>query len=264
MNYSMKQLILHIPHASTHIPDKTAYRVSDKVLQAEILKLTDWHTDELFANTIDHIVQAPFSRVFCDVERFADDRREPMAKHGMGVLYQALDDGRPLRRLYPGYRQKVIRDYYLPHHNRLTRMVQDELDRHGHCLIVDAHSFPDAPLKRDPDQSVPRPDFCIGTDPFHTPPGLAERAAAFFRERGYTTEIDRPYKGALVPLSYYNKNPQVQALMLELNRKLYLRPGSSEKSEGFETIKSLIQEFLSRLRKELSSLTLNAEHSTLN
>ncbi|QIA06473.1 N-formylglutamate amidohydrolase [Draconibacterium halophilum] len=66
----MKQLILHIPHASTQIPDYTGFLLSSEALQEEILKLTDWYTDELFANKRDEAIIAPFSRVFCDVERF--------------------------------------------------------------------------------------------------------------------------------------------------------------------------------------------------
>ena len=69
----MKNLILHIPHSSTNIPLKKGYCVSDGLLNQEILKLTDWYTDDLFENEIDSSIKAPFSRIFCDTERFSDD-----------------------------------------------------------------------------------------------------------------------------------------------------------------------------------------------
>ena len=63
-----KKAILHIPHASIHIPSLEGYEVKRDVLNNEILKLTDWHTDDLFYSAIDEVINAPFSRVFCDVE----------------------------------------------------------------------------------------------------------------------------------------------------------------------------------------------------
>ena len=43
----MSQLILHIPHSSISIPLKDGYVVNDDVLNLELLKLTDWHTEDL-------------------------------------------------------------------------------------------------------------------------------------------------------------------------------------------------------------------------
>jgi N-formylglutamate amidohydrolase len=60
-------MILHIPHASANIPDREGFLDEEKV-QAEILKLTDWYTDDLFQSEEAIRLIAPFSRVFCDVE----------------------------------------------------------------------------------------------------------------------------------------------------------------------------------------------------
>lgn len=83
-----QKLILHIPHSSTKIPIMEDYVVSYKTLDDEMLKLTDWYTDDLFYSSEDEMVVAEFSRIFCDPERFADDSMEIMAQYGMGVLYE--------------------------------------------------------------------------------------------------------------------------------------------------------------------------------
>ena len=45
--------------------------------EKEILKWTDWYTDDLFYSNEDHMILAEFSRIFCDAERFAGDSLNP-------------------------------------------------------------------------------------------------------------------------------------------------------------------------------------------
>jgi len=82
MPQKMTRLIIHIPHASTHIPTREGFLVDGARIEKELLTLTDWHTDDLFVDAAgdDHPVAAGSSRIFCDVERFAYDRLEVMAK----------------------------------------------------------------------------------------------------------------------------------------------------------------------------------------
>ena len=42
-------LILHVPHASTHIPFTDGY-LNEETIAREIQLLSDWYTDELFGN----------------------------------------------------------------------------------------------------------------------------------------------------------------------------------------------------------------------
>lgn len=75
----MKKLVVHIPHSSTFIPFYEGYVVDAKTIQNEILKLTDWYTDDLFLSEKDINFVTPFSRIFCDVERFENDEDEVMS-----------------------------------------------------------------------------------------------------------------------------------------------------------------------------------------
>jgi N-formylglutamate deformylase len=111
----MKQLILHIPHSSTQIPLKEGFIVDDDFLQTEILKLTDWFTDDLFTSEEDVQVIAGFSRIFCDPERFSDDKQEIMSQFGMGVLYERSDNGKLIRNINSELRKRILTEYYWPH-----------------------------------------------------------------------------------------------------------------------------------------------------
>ena len=246
----MKKIILHIPHSSVNMPLLDGYIIDADKIHNELVKLTDWYTDELFYSETDSMIIAPFSRIFCDVERFDNDEDEIMSKFGMGVLYESFDDGSLLRKVSPTLRSRIIRDYYWKHHNALLEEVDKQLKNDGSCLIVDCHSYPSKPLIRDLDQTADRPDFNIGTDNYHTPQKLIDASIAYFEQRGYSIGVDWPYKGTIVPLAHYQKNKKVNSIMLEVNRKLYLNEPSNEKSEKYNETKKIIAGFIGMIKNE--------------
>lgn len=242
----MKNMILHIPHSSTIIPFFDGYIDDKQKIIKEIEKLTDWFTDDLFSNEIDDAIITPFSRIFCDVERFTDDKLEVMSKCGMGVLYKNFDDGSLLRTITPELRKRILNEFYWKHHESLSEGVKTHLEANNNCMIVDCHSFPEKALNRALDKSSFRPDFNIGTDTFHTPKELIESAVNFFEELGYSVLVDKPYPGSMVPQLYYRKDKRVKSIMLEVNRKLYLDVG--KKSNGYGNTKTTVQSFLNHIR----------------
>ena len=229
-------VVLHIPHASTHIPPeiRDQFLLSDVDLEAEIQAMTDHGTDELFAGHGDVTVAAEVSRLVVDVERFLDD---PMEAVGMGAVYTRTSQQEPLRRpLSPQEHQALLDHYYHPHHARLTQAVEPG------CLIIDCHSFPGRALPYEDDQSLDRPDFCIGTDDFHTPPELAAVAVDFLESRGYTVAVNRPFAGTMVPARYYRRDTSVRSIMIEINRRLYM-----DDAEGYARTKVVIGELVGAL-----------------
>jgi N-formylglutamate amidohydrolase len=245
----MKNLILHIPHSSTNIPFLDGYVDDENKIQNEIVKLTDWYTDELFFSNTDTMVIAPFSRIFCDVERFENDEDEVMSKVGMGAVYERFDNGDLLRNVTTDLRDQIIKDYYWKHHNTFSDKVKEQLDKSNGCLIIDCHSYPSTPIIRDLDQTSIRPDFNIGIDSYHTPKKLIDVSIAYFEQKGYSLGVDWPYSGTIVPMEYYQKNKTVHSIMLEVNRKLYLNGPSNEKSKQFDETKQVVTGFLEMLKK---------------
>ena len=248
----MKKLILHIPHSSVNIPILEGFTEDADKIQNELIKLTDWYTDELFYSGTDIMVKATFSRVFCDVERFENDQDEIMSKVGMGVLYESCDDGSLLRKVTPALRSRIITDYYWKHHNKFLEEVDKQLINDGSCLIIDCHSYPSKPLLRDLDQTLKRPDFNIGIDKYHTPQKLIDASVAYFEQRGYSIGVDWPYKGTIVPLVHYQKNKKVHSIMLEVNRKLYLKEPLNDKSEKYNETKKIIGGFIEMIKNEIN------------
>jgi N-formylglutamate deformylase len=244
-------MILHIPHASDLIPEemRRPFVLSNDDLKLELRRMTDAFTDELFEHPDTTSIRFPLSRLVVDVERFIDDSKEPMAKVGMGMIYTRTAFGTPLKRPLTSEQKAPLVELYKSHHLKLTNHVQEALAERGGALIVDCHSFPSTPLPCDTNQDTPRPDFCIGTDSFHTPVSYTQAAEQYLQGLGYTVGINQPYAGALVPMKYYQKDPQVAAVMIEVNRRLYMDETTGIKTSSFDAIRSEVQELLAVLRK---------------
>lgn len=239
-------LILHIPHSSAVIPPeyRGEFLLSDAQLSLELARMTDALTDHLFFTRDERLV-FPVSRLVCDPERFRRDADERMAAKGMGAVYTHGSALQPLRR--PADREAVLRRYYDPHHALLDAAAERSVRAFGHCLIVDCHSFSPVPLTYEDDRRPRRPDICLGTDDFHTPPGLAGRCAAYFCGRGLRVELNRPYAGALVPAARFRRDRRVLSIMVEVNRGLYLAPGGTPGAR-FGSVRRTLRGLLRELR----------------
>jgi N-formylglutamate amidohydrolase len=245
-------MILHVPHSSSTIPEELRDQIvlSDEELRMEQCLMTDAFTDELFALPETTMVRFPISRLLVDVERFPDNATEPMSKVGMGMMYTRTAFGKQLRRtLQADEKRNLLTRYYETHHHRLAAEVEEELEQYGKALIVDCHSFASQPLPFEMDQAIPRPEFCIGTDSFHTPGSLTHIAARCIKGMGFTVDINRPYAGSLVPMAYYRKDRLVASIMIEVNRSLYMDELSGIKAHGFDHTKEQIQGILKAIRE---------------
>lgn len=240
----MNKVIVHIPHSSTDIPEeyKNLFVIDDETLNNELLLMTDRYTDEIFKH--ENSVVFPVSRLICDVERFRNEADEEMTAKGMWVCYEKTSGGKPLKNCTENHKNEILTRYYNVHHKKLTETVKLALEEHGECVIVDAHSFSSAPLPHEESQEAPRPDICIGTDDFHTPYQLLEFCKDFFESKGYYVKFNDPFGGTVVPMDYYGKNKQVESVMIEINRSLYMNEQTGEKTDNFETIKQEVSDLL--------------------
>ncbi len=248
-------MLLHIPHASSHIPKDalTHYCVTRAELERQMLLLTDWHTDTLFELAGAARLLAPVNRFVVDVERFSVDSSEPMAKRGMGAVYMCTTDGTALRHpITTREREVLMNAYYWPHHNALDTWATNALSDNQTCLIIDCHSFPSVPLPCDLNQDTDRPDICLGTDEFHTPPALTMALKHHFESAGYRVGIDSPYAGCMVPNACWHQAQNCHSIMIEVNRKLYMDEATGAELPAFEAVKRTVRDALS-LAAELQS-----------
>jgi N-formylglutamate deformylase len=244
--------VLHIPHSSGFIPQEERGKIvlSDDALADEVLKMTDWYTDEIFTSQIKGcwVVRYPFSRLVLDPERFEDESLEVMAARGMGVIYTKTSAGRNLRpEVDSDTRKQMLEKYYVPHHALLSQAISGILSENGKALVIDCHSFPSSPLPYEIDQDANRSDICLGTDQFHTPAWLTEFTKSAFTMKGFSIRVDRPFSGVLVPIEFFRKESAVSGIMIEINRSLYMDEKTGNRLSGFETTKRAVCDVVSEL-----------------
>ena len=242
-----RAIVGHVPHASRHVPaaERARLTVDDATLDGELLRLTDAHTDRLFAWIRDlggTVVVNRTSRLVVDPERFPDDAAEPMARVGQGAVYTRTTDGGRLRPDDPAERSRLLATWFEPYHAALTATVEATLAAFGRCLVIDGHSFATVPLPSEADQDPDRPDVCLGTDGFHTPPALADALALRLRDAGFRVMVDSPFAGTLVPLRWYGTDARVTSVMLEVRRGLYMDEATGEPLRSFDDVAARLEQ----------------------
>jgi len=129
-------LVVHAPHAGTHVPVIARENALDCArMRAELNRLTDWYTADLFQLPGASLCATPVSRLVVDLERYTDDTLEPRAAVGQGVIYTHDSQGQRLRpELAPEQRRQWLDHWYRPWHLQLELDVLGSLHAAPHGL----------------------------------------------------------------------------------------------------------------------------------
>jgi N-formylglutamate deformylase len=261
-------IVLHVPHASTHVPDdvRRGLVLDDAALTRELLASTDHHTDTFVAG-LDRADAFPgvaagrvrlhvnrHSRLVVDPERFLDPEREATEAVGRGAVYTHGHDGLRLRDPdAPGWtvmRADLIAHHFEPYHASIEQLVAGMLETHGECTIVDVHSYPrDAQpyeLAGGLDPASLRPELCIGTDPVHTPGELRDTVAAVAGALGVEIALDTPFSGTFVPTRWLG-DTRVRSVMLEVRRDTYMDEATGALHAGAGRARTLVRDVVAAL-----------------
>lgn len=215
-------MIFHIPHSSPIVPDNMI--VKDR----EILVCTDWHTETIFPD-IDVKMVFPFSRFYCDVERFIGD---PLESIGQGIAYTHYRNGEQFRSITDSEMNEIYA-IYNDWHRALWIEAERQATMLDNVVLVDCHSFNSEQVGIDEENL---PDICIGTNVENSPPeNIIQMVENSFRNDGYSVARNIPYGGAIVASARSN----VYSIMVEINKRTYL-DGYSTMSDNFANLKNTI------------------------
>ena len=195
--------LLHIPHASLKVPSffYDGLTIPKEVFHKYNLKMSDVGVEELFKEVKGKRIKAKYSRLFCDVERFRDDKKEVMSKYGEGIIYTNLYDGTFFHCHHQEYKEKVLK-YYDEYHKNIDQEVENLLKEDQDLLILDCHSFSDEMASYF--FKPPFPDICIGVEKEYYNEKILEKILLEINKRDYSYKINYPYCGSFVPNIIYS------------------------------------------------------------
>ena len=245
------QIIIHVPHSARFIPEDVRRDIllSDVNLETELDSMTDSLTAEIVLHATAGLTNPPtlfmnkFSRLVIDPERFPDER-EVMNKIGMGAVYLKTSTGSQLRKAdFDG--SELIANYFDPYAKAFTELVETTLQKFNEVIIIDFHSYRAEQHINAVNHGQERPPVCIGTDEFHTPPELSQKARSHFSIFGPIV-FNQPYSGTYVPLDFYGTEPRVKSLMLE-NRADLLVDEKLNPGPKFDEYSAVLASFIEAL-----------------
>ncbi len=246
-------VVVHIPHGATALPDdvRAQLLLTDAELAEELRLMTDHHTAQLASDVGRHgatrMVNG-WSRLAVDPERFLDPEIEEMEAVGMGAVYTRTSHGRQLRDLQPGQRDDLLQRHFHHYHAALTDLVTALLEQHGHCVLLDLHSYPTRALPYELHIDGRRPEVDIGTDPDHTPPWLRDLVVEVVTDAGLDHAENTPFAGTFVP-THHLGDPRVSSVMLEIRRDTYLDEDTARPHAGAARVRDLVTDCVARCQR---------------
>lgn len=214
------EIIMHFPHSSLDVSPSFWEDVSiSKEYFREInLKMSDLLLLELFKEWPYKKVIAPYSRLYVDVEKYWDERKEEMAKYGMGAIYKKDIYGKPLHRCNQEF-IKEGKEYYDTHHNNLIKACAES---NKDVLLLDIHSF-NKEMALIASKEKEFPDICLGVNEDSSRNDDLLNAVISWIETNKigTYKINNPYYGSILPNSI-KQGQKIYSLMFEFNKTLYL------------------------------------------
>lgn len=225
---SMVPVIISIPHGGLGVPPEI--RRLTGLSRRDLMWDGDAGTRDIYRISMPgiRVVEAVIARAFVDVNR--DPGKRP-PRYPDGVVKTITTYGKPVYRegSFPGRFTVdcLLERYYRPYHETLRRLARSGAFQLG----LDCHSMADRspPVSKQP--GLRRPLVNLGDDGGRAcPPALTRRLVEIFcgvfRLPPDQVTINHPFRGGFITRSHGGHPlPWIQ---VEINRRLYLRPGSGE------------------------------------
>lgn len=244
-------LLISVPHDGRGLPAEMEARMS---IAASSLPDTDWHVAQLYdfcRNLGANLIVANFSRYVVDLNRSSADEELYPGQLSTGLCPSQTFTGEPIyadeSAVAAVERDRRIRRYWKPYHDRLRLCVEQMKTRHGFALLWDAHSIA---------SRVPRlfdgelPALNIGTNGGKScPPAIEAAVRQIAEESVFSTVVNGRFRGGYITRRYGLPDDGCYAIQLELAQRCYmdedtLRYDPERAAVLTETLRGMLQAFI--------------------
>jgi formiminoglutamase len=227
-------VVVNFAHSGTRVPEDVVFK------QGAVLSNTDWFLPELFSFLKCTQVVNFLSRYVVDMNRALSlgagrDYRE-------SVVYEQNTQGSSLYEapLTKDEEESRIRRYYEPYHKALEGILEKKIDRYGHAVLIDLHSF-FVNFAHGGDENI---YLSISESP------LSQAFAASFRSLGYSV-CQNACSGGYIA-GHYKRFFEgcLESLMIELRYPVYL----GDRFYGEEVVKSYDLETFKHAGRDMKTI----------
>ena len=245
-------LLINFPHSGTFVPPELAVRLRSEALD---LPDTDWFVPQLydfFRDAGASVLRATHTRYVVDLNRPPDGAPLYPGQRETTVCPTESFDGEPLyweeAEPTPGEIAERLYTYWQPYHDKLAELTRQIAQRHGHCILWDAHSI----RSRVPALFDGRlPDLNVGTaGGLSCSPGLLERITAVLGAQSeFSFVVDGRFKGGYITRHYGDPAARIDAVQLEIAQSAYLTEARTPSFDAARAgpLHSLLRELLVRV-----------------
>lgn len=244
--------VLNSPHSGCHYPQY--FLSSSRLSWFDIRSSEDAFVDELFMPLHQFGVPflcAHFPRAYLDVNRepyeldprmfssplpsYANTRSLRVAG-GLGTIARIVAENKEIYRwpldVCEGLER--IEAIYKPYHAALRYLLGCCCIRFGYVVLIDCHSMPSTVHGMEREKAV---DFIIG-DRYGTSCDsiLRDTLVQALCALGYRVMLNKPYAGGFITEQYGHPQRGLNALQIEVNRKLYMDETCLCKHDGFTVL----------------------------
>lgn len=218
-------LLISFPHSGTYVPPWLKLRLTPAAID---LPDTDWFVPQLYGFHRElgaSVILATHSRYVVDLNRPPDGALLYPGQRETPICPTESFDGEALYPLGGEPNSSEVAErvhrYWQPFHDKLAELGQELVQRHGFCILWDAHSI---------HSTLPGlfegrlPDLNVGTADGHScsPSILGLVVARLNAQQRFTHVIDGRFKGGYITRHYGNPAAHVHAVQLEIAQSAYL------------------------------------------
>lgn len=200
---------------------------------------------------------ASYSRYVVDLNRGPGDYDGASVEGGpplnlpRGLIWRTSTEGDPIlgRRLAREELERRLDVFYRPYHAALAGLLARKRSTFGRAVLLCAHSMPSQGRRGHVDVGVGRADVVPGTRGRTTAsPEVIDVVDRVSRALGFSVKHDDPYKGGYSTGHYGRPEGGVDAIQIELARRLYLDEDRLVvQGAGFERTRALLRQLVAEL-----------------
>lgn len=166
---------------------------------------------------------------------------------GLGLIKTKSRYGEPFqeRKLTVAEIEERLNGYYRPYHAELKRNVDALYARFGVLRQISCHCMSAVGAPTHPDAGKPRADFCVSDLNGRTASKAAmELVVETLRSYGYSVSVNDPYVGNELIARHGDPARGIDAIQVEINKKLFMDVKTFRKTEGFASLKAGLDRLL--------------------